>query len=289
MRLADFRTLISAQALAALDGARVRLFDCRFDLQDPTAGAAQFQAGHIPSAIYLDLERDLAGPVTPGRTGRHPLPKREAFARLLRSHGVDETTQVIAYDASSGLFAARLWWMARWAGHIRVAVLDGGFQAWLEWRGGAVPASGRDGADESPSAVSSADIGATAPPAPVTMQAMREHAGAWTLLDARAADRFRGENETLDSIAGHIPGALSVPFQDNLAPDGRFLSRATLRARFERLLANRGEAPAVCYCGSGVSAAHNILAFVHAGLAEPALYPGSWSEWITDPANPIET
>ena len=287
MRLADFRTLISAQALAALDRERVRLFDCRFDLQDPTAGAAQFQAGHIPNAIHLDLERDLAGPVTPGHTGRHPLPKREAFARLLRSHGVDENTQIVAYDDSSGLFAARLWWMARWAGHIRTAVLDGGYQAWLEWRGGAVPAS--DGADDSPSAVSSADIGASAPPAPVTMQAMREHAAAWTLLDARAADRFRGENETLDPIAGHIPGALSAPFQGNLAADGRFLSRAALRARFERLLANRGEAPAVCYCGSGVSAAHNILAFVHAGLEEPALYPGSWSEWITDPANPIET
>lgn len=287
MRLANFRTLISAQALAALDPERVRLFDCRFDLQDPTAGATQFQAGHIPNAIHLDLERDLAGPVTPGRTGRHPLPKREALARLLRSHGVDEHTQIVAYDDSSGLFAARLWWMARWAGHIRTAVLDGGFQAWLEWHRGTVPAS--DGADESPSAVSSADIGTTAPPMPVSMQAMREHAGAWTLLDARAADRFRGENETLDPIAGHIPGALSAPFQDNLAPDGRFLSRAALRARFERLLANRGEAPAVCYCGSGVSAAHNILAFVHAGLAEPALYPGSWSEWITDPANPIET
>ena len=289
MRLADFHTLISAEALAALDGARVRLFDCRFDLQDPTAGAAQFQAGHIPNAIHLDLERDLAGPVTPGHTGRHPLPEREAFARLLRSHGVDENTQIVAYDDSSGLFAARLWWMARWAGHTRAAVLDGGYQAWLEWHRGAVPASGREGADESPSAASGAGIGATAPPAPVSMQAMREHTGAWTLLDARAADRFRGENETLDPIAGHIPGALSAPFQDNLAPNGRFLSRTALRARFERLLANRGEAPAVCYCGSGVSAAHNILAFVHAGLEEPALYPGSWSEWITDPANPIET
>ena len=287
MRPADFRTLISAQALAALDAERVRLFDCRFDLQDPNAGAAQFQAGHIPNAIHLDLERDLAGPVTPGRTGRHPLPEREAFARLLRSHGVGETTQIIAYDASGGLFAARLWWMARWAGHTRVAVLDGGYQAWLEWREGAAPASGRDGADDASSASGSGD--ATAPPAPVTMQAMREHVGAWTLLDARAADRFRGENETLDPIAGHIPGALSAPFQDNLAPNGRFLSRAALQARFEGLLANRGEAPAVCYCGSGVSAAHNILAFVHAGLAEPALYPGSWSEWITDPANPIET
>lgn len=289
MKLADFRTLISTQALAALDAERVRLFDCRFDLQDPTAGAAQFQAGHIPNATHLDLERDLAGPVMPGRTGRHPLPEREAFTRLLRSHGVDEHMQIVAYDASGGLFAARLWWMARWAGHTRVAVLDGGYQAWLEWHESATAASGRDGADESPSAASSADVGATTPPAPVSMQAMREHADAWTLLDARAADRFRGENETLDPIAGHIPGALSAPFQGNLAPDGRFLNRATLRARFERLLANRGEAPTVCYCGSGVSAAHNILAFVHAGLEEPALYPGSWSEWITDPANPIET
>ena len=289
MRLADFRTLISAQALAALDAKRVRLFDCRFDLQDPTAGAAQFQAGHIPNAIHLDLERDLAGPVTPGRTGRHPLPEREAFARLLRSHGVDEHTQIVAYDGSGGLFAARLWWMVRWAGHTRAAVLDGGYQAWLECREGATAASGRDGADESPSGALSVDVAATAPPAPVSMQAMREHAGAWTLLDARAADRFRGENETLDPIAGHIPGALNAPFQDNLAADGRFRSRAALRTHFEQVLANRGGARTVCYCGSGVSAAHTILAFVHAGLEEPALYPGSWSEWITDPANPMET
>lgn len=271
----------------ALDANRVCLFDCRFDLTDPAAGAAQFQAGHIPGAIHLDLERDLAGTVTPGRTGRHPLPKREAFARLLRSHGVDETTQIVAYDDSGGLFAARLWWMARWAGHGRVAVLDGGYQAWLKRHDDAAAVGGRDGAEEAGSA---SDSGAAhTPPEPVTMQAVRENASAWTLLDARAADRFRGENEMLDPIAGHIPGALNAPFQDNLAADGRFFGRSALRDRFKGLLAGSGAAPVVCYCGSGVSAAHNILAFVHAGLEEPALYPGSWSEWITDPANPIET
>lgn len=284
--MAEFRTLISAQALAALDARRVRLFDCRFDLTDAAAGTARFQAGHIPGAIHLHLDRDLAGPVKPGRTGRHPLPKRDAFKQLLHSHGVDDNTQIVAYDDSGGLFAARLWWMARWAGHTRVAVLDGGHQAWLKWRDGAATA-GHDRADETGSR--SAGEGATAPPAPVTMQTVREKAGAWTLLDARAADRFRGENETLDPIAGHIPGALNAPFQDNLAADGSFLCRTALRARFKGLLAGSGEAPVVCYCGSGVSAAHNVLAFVHAGLEEPALYPGSWSEWITDPANPIET
>ena len=280
-----FHTLISAAALAALDSTRLRLFDCRFDLNDAAAGAAEFRAGHIPGAVHLHLDRDLSGPVKPGKTGRHPLPAHGAFRALLRTHGVAEDTQVVAYDGSGGLFAARLWWLARWAGHGQAAVLDGGYQAWLAWQE-AAKRSASPGDAERPDGGFPA-FGA--PPPPATMQAVRERAaaGAWTLLDARLPERFRGQNETLDAIAGHIPGAINAPFQDALAADGRFLDRATLRAQFERLLAGAGGRPVICYCGSGVSAAHNVLAMVHAGLDEPVLYPGSWSEWITDPTNPV--
>ena len=271
-----YTTLIGARNLADLPPASVRVFDCRFDLADPDAGARKFAQEHIPGASYLHLDRDLSGDVEPGRTGRHPLPDQGTLRALLRSHGVGDATQVVAYDDAGGMFAARLWWMVRWTGHQRVAVLDGGYQAWAARDGshpeGALP-----------------DDAVSVPP--VTMPEVREHvhAGTRTLLDARANDRFHGRNETIDPKAGHIAGALNAPFQNNLAADGRFLDPASLRDRFETLLAGEGGKPVVCYCGSGVTAAHNVLAMVHAGLSEPALYPGSWSEWITDPGNPMET
>ena len=278
-----YTTLIDAAALAAHPRPHLRVFDCRFDLLEPQAGAARFKAGHIPDAAYLHLDRDLSATVVPGRTGRHPLPERNAFRDVLLRHGVDSDTQLVAYDDSGGLFAARLWWMARWAGHDAAAVLDGGYQAWL--------ANGGDFINAAPAGAQTKPAG-KAPPGvrePVSMQEVRANleARVWTLLDARAEDRFQGRNETIDAKAGHIPGALNAPFQDNLRADGGFHDRATLSARFEALLAAGGDRPAVCYCGSGVSAAHNILAMVHAGLEEPALYPGSFSEWITDPANPV--
>ena len=275
-----FTTLIAAAELAALDPESVCVFDCRFDLADPDVGEARFATAHIPGAVYLHLDRDLAGPVSPGRTGRHPLPDRDAFRETLRVHGVAEDSQVVAYDDAGGMFAARCWWMVRWAGHARVAVLDGGYQAWQAM------AAGTPGATP-----------AAPPPPPearpttVTMPELRPRAAerTWTLLDARAPDRFDGTNETIDPRGGHIPGALNAPFADNLTADGRFADRASLRRRFESLLAGSEARRTVCYCGSGVTAAHNILAMVHAGLPEPALYAGSWSEWITDPDNPIET
>lgn len=276
-----FTTLIGARELAALDPAAVRLLDCRFDLADPDAGAARFAAAHIPGAVYLHLDRDLAGPVSPGRTGRHPLPDRDAFRETLRAHGVADDAQVVAYDDAGGTFAARCWWMTRWAGHTRVAVLDGGFQAWRAMAGGTPDAAA--GVSRTPPT--------EARPTTVTMPELRPHVatGTWTLLDARAPDRFDGSNETIDPRGGHIPGARNAPFAGNLTDAGRFADRASLRRRFESLLASRADQPTVCYCGSGVTAAHNILAMVHAGFAEPALYAGSWSEWITDPDNPIET
>jgi len=270
-------TLIGADELAALPPSDVRIFDCRFDLADPGAGSRHFEEGHIPNASYVHLDRDLSATVEPGRTGRHPLPDRDAFRAFLGSRGVGPGTQVVAYDDAGGMFAARLWWMVRWSGHPHVAVLDGGYQAWMA----------RADSREAPRPA----VRAATPTPPVSMRKVRAHvdAGTWTLIDARANDRFHGENETIDPKAGHIAGALNAPFQDNLADDGRFLDPATLRDRFETLLAGEGGKPVVCYCGSGVTAAHNVLAMVHAGLDEPALYPGSWSEWITDPANPTQT
>ena len=272
-----YTTLIGAGDLHRLPPKEVRIFDCRFDLADPHAGAKRFEAGHIPGAVHLHLDNDLSGPVLAGRTGRHPLPTREAFGRLLATQGVHPDTQVVAYDDAGGMFAARLWWMVRWTGHRPVAVLDGGYPAWLARDGRSTPDPVRT---RTPGAVNT-----------VSMREVREHAGAgsWTLLDARANDRFQGHNETIDAKAGHIPGALNAPFQDNLLDDGRFLDPQRLSERFESLLARQGGKPVVCYCGSGVTAAHNILAMVHAGLEEPALYPGSWSEWITEADNPIET
>lgn len=279
---AAFATLIEADELAALAPADVRIFDCRFDLADPTAGEHQFAAGCIPGAVYLHLERHLSAPVLPGRTGRHPMPRADAVRRLLRTHGVTEATQVVAYDDSGGMFAARLWWMARWAGHWRTAVLDGGYQAWRERQALQPDAPPRG----------HAAAGVRSPPkkpSQATMQTIRQclQSGSCTLLDARAAERFRGEDEPIDAVAGHIPGAINAPYQGNLDADGRFLGRAALRTRFDSLLAAAGGKPVICYCGSGVSAAHNVLAMTHAGLEEPALYVGSWSEWITDPANPV--
>ncbi|MDE0192302.1 MAG: sulfurtransferase [Gammaproteobacteria bacterium] len=271
-----YTTLIGAEDLAALPPSEVRVFDCRFDLADPDAGARRYTAGHIPGATYLHLNDDLSGPVEPGRTGRHPLPKRAAFAAALTEHGVTDEIQAVAYDDMGGMFAARLWWMVRWIGHRAVAVLDGGYQAWIR----------REGALTASDSTSASHV-----PAPMSMHQVREHveAGTRTLLDARASDRFRGENETIDPVAGHIAGALNAPFQGNLGGDGRFLERAALKRRFDALLAAEGGKPVVCYCGSGVTAAHNVLAMVHAGMPEPALYPGSWSEWITDPGNPVAT
>lgn len=248
------------------------MFDCRFDLADADAGGRRYAEGHIPGAAYLHLNIDLSGPVEPGRTGRHPLPGRAAFAALLTEHGVTDETQVVAYDDTGGMFAARLWWMVRWSGHRAVAALDGGYQAWLAREGTHTASETR-----------------TPPVPPVSMQQVREHveAGTWTLVDARASDRFHGEDETIDPVAGRIPGARNAPFQGNLGAGGRFLEAVALRRRFQVLLADAGDKPVVCYCGSGVTAAHNVLAMVHARMPEPALYPGSWSEWITDPGNPV--
>jgi thiosulfate/3-mercaptopyruvate sulfurtransferase len=265
--------LISAEALTRR--AEAVVFDCRFSLLDPDAGRRDFLAAHIPGARYADLERDLSAP--PGAGGRHPLPAREALAAKLRDFGVDTNSLVVCYDQNAGAVAGRLWWLLRWLGHAEVAVLDGGLDAWI--------AAGF----EVESAVLEVSRGNFEARQPLTRTCTIAdiEAARYKLLDAREASRYRGESEPIDPVAGHIPGAVSVPFADNLAA-GRFKSPAALRSRFEELGIGMGDELA-CYCGSGVTAAHDILALLIAGYPEPALYPGSWSEWITDPARPIAT
>ncbi len=271
--------LVSAQQLLAAraGGLAPVLVDCSFDLADTAAGERAFAQGHMAGAVYAHLDRDLAGTKT-GRNGRHPLPARADFAATLGRLGIAPDRHVVVYDAQGSMFAARAWWMLRWAGHRAVSVLDGGLQAWKDV-GGAIE--------------SGASAPAGAPPYPlgeslvrtVDASTLAKSLGRVTLLDARAGERFRGEVEPLDARAGHIPGARSRFFKDNLDATGRFRPASDLRATFEAF----GSTPeqTVHQCGSGVTASHNALAMEIAGLPGSALYPGSWSEWSSDPSRPV--
>jgi thiosulfate/3-mercaptopyruvate sulfurtransferase len=274
-------TLICAEALAArlAAGAPSVLLDCRFDLSDPSAGLAAYAAAHLPGARYAHLDQDLSGAKT-GRNGRHPLPEIAALAAWAGAMGIAPGVQVVAYDDVGGPYAARCWWLLRWLGHDAVAVLDGGVSAWRAI-GGAI----ERGAPASPTAT--APYPAAAAPAMPTIDAdaLLAALGRVRLVDARSAARFRGEAETLDPVAGRIPGATLRAFQDNLLPNGRFKPAAQLRAEFENWATPAAQV--VHQCGSGVTACHNLLAMAHAGLEGSVLYPGSWSEWCADPARPI--
>jgi thiosulfate/3-mercaptopyruvate sulfurtransferase len=279
-----YRTLISVDDLAAnLDDPAWVVVDARFDLTAPAAGEEAYLAEHIAGAVFADLERDLSAPVIPGVSGRHPLPTPEAIAATFGRLGVQDGTQVVAYDAQGAAFAARVWWLLRYIGHEEVAVLDGGWQAWLA-AGGAV----RSGVEHKPARdlVPRARLELVADADDV--DAARHHSGR-RVVDSRSADRYRGENETIDAVAGHIPGAVNLPFAANVGPDGRFRPVPELRERFRRLLADTPPEAAIFYCGSGVTAAQNLLALSHAGGGDARLYAGSWSEWITDPDRPIAT
>jgi thiosulfate/3-mercaptopyruvate sulfurtransferase len=256
-----------------------RVVETSFDLADVEAGEAQWRAGHLPGSLYLHLDRDLSGPKN-GRNGRHPLPERAAFRALLGRIGIAPETSVVALDRQGGPYAARLWWMLRWVGHADVAVLDGGVAAWQRAGGALV--------DGPPT------IRAVAPyperpsqAAQIDADALAGALGRVRLVDARAAERFRGDNEPIDPVAGHIPGALNRFHRQNLAADGCFKPAATLREEFAMLLGDDPPGSVVHQCGSGVTACHNLLAMEHAGLAGSQLYPGSWSEWSSDPARPV--
>jgi len=281
----SYTTLISMQELAAhLDDPAWAVVDCRYRAKDPEYGLRAYRQSHVAGAVYAHPDRDLAGPVLPGRTGRHPLPAVEVLAEKLSGWGIDAGVQVAAYDDAGGaLAAARLWWLLRWLGHTAVAVLDGGWQAW-EREGLPVRAGdeGRVRRDFRPRLRPEMVVDAQAVQRLLCDPDMR-------LLDARAADRFRGQNETLDPVAGHIPGALSAPYAENLGTDGRFKPPEELRTRYQALLAGQPAERVVLYCGSGVTANHDLLALMHAGLGEARLYAGSWSDWILDPSRPVAT
>ncbi len=292
-------TLITPRQLAArLEDAELAIIDCRFDLARPQWGQEAYAGARIPHARYAHLDRDLSGK-TSASTGRHPLPTPEELAARLGQWGIDSQVQVIAYDQGSGAHAARLWWLLRWLGHTRVAVLDGGLAAWQQEK---LPL------DSAPLPQSQAG------PGPVTVRRPRRFdprpdaemvlstaelerslasrqiaCGDVVLIDARGADRFAGRNETIDPVAGHIPGARNHPFTGNLDGAGRFLGRATLREQFAKTLEGVPPDAAICMCGSGVTACHNLLAMEVAGLQGARLYAGSWSEWIRDPKRPVDS
>ncbi|MEO8016672.1 MAG: sulfurtransferase [Pseudomonadota bacterium] len=278
-----FTTLIDANTLSEqLSRDDLALFDCRFDLGKVAWGETEYASAHLPGALYLHLDRDLSSPITE-RSGRHPLPDPASFARRLGELGVDADTQVIAYDQGNGAHAARLWWLARWIGIRYVAVLDGGMAA---WRAAGLPlvASVRNPQARQLSWSVDADAWLTSE----AVDDLRRRPGN-LLIDARSAERFAGQNETIDPVAGHVPGARNRPFASNLGSDGRFLPPQELRRRFATLLGSVPAAALISMCGSGVTACHNLLALEHAGLTGARLYAGSWSEWIRDPRRPIAT
>lgn len=259
----------------------ILVLDCSFDLNDSAAGRKEYDTGHIPGAIHLDVETQLSGRKT-GTNGRHPLPNQIDFSKLLQEAGADNSTQIVAYDRSEGMFAARAWWLIRWLGHEAAAVLDGGLAQWLKTglpiSDTLTPPPHRGGFSIRPSLTQT-----------ITREELHERLeqDSVTLLDARSPDRFRGENEMLDPVGGHIPGAQNRFFRDNLGVDQCFKSAEQLLKEFSVFTSNATTKPIINQCGSGISACHNLLALEVAGIRHTVLYPGSWSEWCSDPDLPV--
>lgn len=279
-----FQTLISPDdLLSRLDDPDLVIVDCRFSLDDIEKGRRDYQESHIPGAIYAHIDDDLSGPVVAGETGRHPLPPVDDFAKSLGSWGIGPDVQVVVYDDRGGAIAARLWWLLKWMGHDQVAVLDGGFPRWQR--------------EDHPTTADIPDLKvrqftpALRENMVFTADDILTHFGdpAYRLIDSRAPERYSGEQESIDPVAGRIPGAISYHFQRNLDIEESFAPAEFLKGRFHVVFDGVPAGRIVFYCGSGVTAAHNILAVVHAGLGMPRLYAGSWSEWITDPERPIVT
>jgi len=279
-----YSTLISAADVnRRLNDPQWAIFDCRFAIREPGSGRNAYLDAHIPGAGYAHLDEDLSGPIVPGRTGRHPLPDPGVMAARFGELGIDNQTQVVAYDDTGGSMAVRLWWLLRWLGHDACAVLDGG---WKGWQDAGFPT--RSGEERR----APRQFVAGVRPELVADAAMVDRARTdrtWLVADARASERYRGENETIDPVAGHIPGAVSLPYAENLDASGRFLPAGELARRFRAAMGYVPVSNVVCYCGSGVTAAHDAFAIAHAGMGDARVYPGSWSEWITDPSRPVAT
>ena len=273
-----YTTLISTDELAErLSDPSLALFDVRHDLMQPERwGADEYRKAHIPSATFLHIDSDLSGPKN-GVNGRHPLPTPETAAALFSRVGIDGTKQVVAYDQNNGVFASRLWWMLRWLGHESVAVLDGGFAKWMR--------EGRAVTSEATEPTATTFVVKNVAPSVGVESSLSRHT--LLLVDARAPERFRGEVEPMDPVAGHIPGAVNRPASLNVTASGVFKPANALRSEYQALLGGRPHSDVVHYCGSGVTACHNILAMQIAGLPATRLYPGSWSEWISNPDRPV--
>jgi thiosulfate/3-mercaptopyruvate sulfurtransferase len=276
-----FTTLISTNALAArLGDPAYTIVDCRFRLDDVGWGEREWRAGHIPGAVYAHLDRDLSAPKT-GKNGRHPLPDVAVLARTLGRLGISSGRQVVAYDQDNGMFASRLWWLLRWVGHDAVAVLDGGFAKWVsEGRSISTIEEQHEPGEFHPAPRAGMTVAAD------EVNALRRDPN-WRLVDSRAPERYRGEVEPMDPVAGHIPGAANHFFQENIGERGTFRTPEDLRARFAPVFGGVPPDHVVFYCGSGVQACQNLLALEHAGVSGVKLYPGSWSEWCSDPSRPV--
>lgn len=277
--------LISPNALAQKkDQAGLVILDCRFALEDPDYGQRSYAQGHIEGALFADLERDLSGPVVKGVTGRHPLPTPHHLIKRLQDWGISNDSEIVLYDDGPGMYAARAWWLLAWLGKRNgVFILDGGLKAWH--------AAGLPLSLDAPAITRGSFTGAPDHTLSVSAEQLQQRLGepAMTLLDARGLPRFRGEVEPIDPVAGHIPGAQCAAFTDNLGADGRFLPADQLKQRFAAKLGDRSPTELVAYCGSGVTACHNLFALCLAGYPLASLYAGSWSEWITDPARGVAT
>lgn len=276
--------LISIGELAAnLKDPGWTIVDCRFSLDDVDAGRKEYEKAHIPGAVYAHLDEDLSGEIITGTTGRHPLPDPDDFAAVLGRWGIGTDTRVVAYDDAAGAYASRLWWMLHWLGHEAAALLDGGWSLWES-----LPLPVVQGVEVRQENVFQPDVKWHMVADIEEVEKARLSDGA-QLIDSRSEDRYHGENETVDPVAGHIPGAICLPYQDNVNDAGFFLSKDELAARFEGVLKDIPAKEAIFYCGSGVSAAHNLVAMIEAGFPMGKLYVGSWSEWIADPRRPVET
>lgn len=278
-----YTTVVSAGDLAHhIDDPDWVIVDCRFTLTDPEAGRRAYAQGHLPGARYAHLEEDLSAPVSP-RSGRHPLPDPDVLEGTLGAWGIDSGKQVIAYDDTFGAMASRLWWLLRWLGHERVALLDGGLPAWTR--------AGLPMATEVPRVHPTHFLANPRPGMVVTAESVAASLAedSAVLVDARAEERFSGEVEPLDPVAGHVPGAVNLPWEDNLDLDGTFLPPGDLKELYGDIIGSHSPVDVIAMCGSGVTACHNLLAMEIAGISAARLYAGSWSEWITDPARPVAT
>lgn len=278
-----YTTLVSTEELAShLDDPDWVVIDCRFTLTDKEAGRNAYLKGHIPGAQYAHLDDDLASPVT-GQTGRHPLPDVEQLSARLGQWGIDGSKQVVVYDDTFGAMAVRLWWLLKWLGHDTVALLNGAYPKWVREH--------RPVSDEHHEPVATTFIASVRNELVATADDLQDKLaeGSCVLVDARAEERFSGEVEPLDKVAGHVPGAVNRPYDDNLDISGELMSADELREEYEELLGDHVSSQAIHMCGSGVTACHNVLAMEAAGMNGSRLYVGSWSEWITDPGRPVAT